>query len=46
MQNRGNDVEEEPHTMLVIVSLILSASAIVMPPSGPSSFHPKLQTRG
>jgi hypothetical protein len=37
MQNRGNDVEEEPHPMLVIVLLILSASAIATPPSEPSS---------
>jgi hypothetical protein len=37
MQNRGNEVEEQPHTMVVIVLLILSASAIAMPPSGPSS---------
>jgi hypothetical protein len=36
MQNRGNDVEEEPYLMLVIVVLIWSASAIAMPPSGPS----------
>jgi hypothetical protein len=32
--------------MSVIVVLILSASAIAMPPSGPSSVNAKLQTRG
>jgi hypothetical protein len=32
MQNRGNDVEKEPHLMFVIVVLILSASPIAMPP--------------
>jgi hypothetical protein len=36
MRNRVNDVEEEPHEMSVIVLLILSASAIAMPPSGPN----------
>jgi hypothetical protein len=46
MQNRGNDVEEVPHLMVVIVLLILSASAVAMPPSGPSSLHPKLQNEG
>jgi hypothetical protein len=29
----GNEVKSEPHLMLVIVLLILSASAIAMPPS-------------
>ena len=45
MQNRGNDVDGgEPHTMLVIVVLILSASAIAMPkpPSGPTQFLSRL----
>jgi hypothetical protein len=46
MQNRGNDVEKEPHLMFVIVVLILSASAIVMPPSGPRLFQSKLQNEG
>jgi hypothetical protein len=36
MRNRVNDVEEEPHSMVVIVVLILSASAIAMPPLGPN----------
>ena len=42
MQNRVNDVEEEPHLMMVIAVLILSASAIAMPPSGPRSLFSKL----
>jgi hypothetical protein len=46
MQNRVNDVEEEPHLMLVIVSLILSASAIAMTHSGPSWLYSKLQNEG
>jgi hypothetical protein len=46
MQNRGNDVEEEPHLMVVIVVLILSASAIATPPSEPSWLYSKLQTEG
>ena len=46
MQNRVNDVEEEPHLMSVIVLLILSASAIAMPPSGPSLLYLKLQNEG
>jgi hypothetical protein len=46
MQNRGNDVEKEPHLMFVIVVLILSASAIAMPPSGPSWLLSKLQNEG
>ena len=44
--NRGNDVEEEPHLMLVIVVLIFSASAIAMPPSGPRLLPPTLQNDG
>jgi hypothetical protein len=35
MRNTGNNVEEVPHSMLVIVVLILSASAIAIPPSLP-----------
>jgi hypothetical protein len=46
MQNRVNDVEEEPHLMVVIVLLILSASAIAMPPLGPSPLFPKLRNEG
>jgi hypothetical protein len=46
MQNRGNDVEEEPYLMFVIVVLIWSASAIAMPPSGPRSFSSKLRNEG
>ena len=46
MRNRVNDVEEEPHSMVAIVVLILSASAIAMPPSGPSSLSYKLQNEG
>jgi hypothetical protein len=46
MQNRGNEVEKEPHLMFVMVLLILSASAIAVPPLGPSSFQPKLQNEG
>jgi hypothetical protein len=46
MRNRGNDVEEEPHSMVVIVLLILSASAIAMPPSGPILLPRKLQNEG
>jgi hypothetical protein len=46
MQNRGNDVEEEPHSMVVIVVLILSTSAIAMPASGPSPFCTKLRNEG
>jgi hypothetical protein len=46
MQSRGNNVEEEPHLMMVIVLLILSASAIAMPPSGPSVLPSKLQNEG
>jgi hypothetical protein len=46
MRNRGNDVEEEPHLILVIVVLILSASAIAMPPSGPRLLPYKLQNEG
>ena len=46
MQNRVNDVEEEPHLMSVIVLLILSASAIAMPPLGPSSLYLRLQNEG
>jgi hypothetical protein len=46
MQNRGNEVEKEPHLMFVIVVLILSASAIAMPPSGPSWLEYKLQNEG
>jgi hypothetical protein len=47
MQNRGNDVDGgEPHTMLVIVVLILSASAIAMPPSGPTQFLSRLHNEG
>jgi hypothetical protein len=44
MQNRVN--EEESHLMFVIVLLILSASAIAMPPSGPSWVSYKLQNEG
>jgi hypothetical protein len=44
--SRANDVEEEPHLMSVIVLLILSASAIAMPPLGPSLFSSKLQNEG
>jgi hypothetical protein len=46
MRNRGSDVEKEPHSMSVIVVLILSASAIPMPPSGPSLFSRKLRNEG
>ena len=46
MQNRVNDVKEESHLMFVIVLLILSASAIAMPPSGPSGLKVKLQNEG
>jgi hypothetical protein len=46
MQNRVNDVEEEPHLISVIVLLILSASAIAMPPLGPSSFLCRLRNEG
>ena len=46
MQNRVNDVEEEPHSMFVIVVLILSASAIAMPPLGPSSLSLRLRNKG
>jgi hypothetical protein len=46
MQNRVDDVEEEPHSMSVIVLLILSASAIAMPPSGPSLLFPRLRNEG
>ena len=46
MQKRGNDVDKEPHSMFLVVVLILSASAIAMPPSGPTSFHPKLKNEG
>jgi hypothetical protein len=42
MRNRGNEVEKEPHLMVVIVVLILSASAIAMPPSEPMWFASKL----
>jgi hypothetical protein len=45
MQKIGNEVEREPHSMIVIVSLTLSASPIAMPPSGPMSLSAKLQTR-
>jgi hypothetical protein len=38
----GQREEEGPYLMLVIVLLILSASAIAMPPSGPRSFSRKL----
>jgi hypothetical protein len=43
MRNKVNEVEKEPHLMLVMVLLILSASAIAMPPSGPSWVYCKLQ---
>ena len=46
MRNRGNDAEEEPHSMVVIVVLILSASAIAMPPLGPSSLERRLRNEG
>jgi hypothetical protein len=46
MQNRGNNVEEEPHLMVVIVVLILSASAIAMPHSGPNLLPPRLRNEG
>jgi hypothetical protein len=46
MQNRVNDVEEEPHLMSVIVVLILSASAIAMPPLEPSLFSLRLRNEG
>jgi hypothetical protein len=46
MRNRGNDVEKEPHLIVAIVVLILSASAIVMPPSGPSPLLARLQNEG
>jgi hypothetical protein len=46
VQHRGNDVEEESHLMVVIVLLILSALAIVMPPSKPSVLLSKLQNEG
>jgi hypothetical protein len=44
MQNRVN--EEEPHLMVVIVLLILSASAIAMPPLGPSWLNSRLRNEG
>jgi hypothetical protein len=46
MQNRGNEVEKEPHSMFVIVVLIFSASAIAMPPSEPSLSCIKLRNEG
>ena len=46
MQNRGNEVEKEPHLMFVIVLLILSASAIAMPPSVSILLLPKLRNEG
>jgi hypothetical protein len=46
MRNRVNDVEEEPHSMFVIVSLILSASAIAMPHSEPNLLFPRLRNKG
>ena len=45
MQNRDN-VGVEPHLMVVIVALILSASVIAMPPLGPSWLLYKLQNEG
>jgi len=46
MQHRGNEVEKEPYLMFVIVVLILSASAIAMPPSMPMSLDFKLKKGG
>jgi hypothetical protein len=46
MQNRGNEVEKKPHLMFVIAVLILSASAIAMPPSGPNLLFHRLQNEG
>ena len=46
MRNRVNDVEEEPHSMVVIVVLILSASAIAMPPVGPRLLSDRLRNEG
>jgi hypothetical protein len=46
MRNRVNDIREEHHLMSVIVLLILSASAIAMPPLGPSLFRRRLQNEG
>ena len=46
MRNRGNDVEEEPHLMFVIVVLILRASAIAMPHSGPNLLPSRLRNEG
>jgi hypothetical protein len=43
MQNRVKGVEKEPYLMFVIVVLILSASAIAMPPLRPKLFRSKLQ---
>ena len=40
--NNGSD----PYSMVVIVLLIFRASAIAIPPSEPSSVHPKLHTNG
>ena len=44
--NRGNDVGEVPHLMVVIVLLILSASAIAMPHSGPNLLPFRLRNEG
>jgi hypothetical protein len=38
----GNEVKCEPNLMLAIILLILSASAIAMPPSGPRLVNSKL----
>jgi hypothetical protein len=46
VQHKGNDVKEESHLMFVIVLLILSASAIAMPSSGPSLLQLRLQNEG
>jgi hypothetical protein len=46
MQNRGKEVEKEPHSMFVMVELILSASAIEMPPSGPNWLSHSLRNEG
>jgi hypothetical protein len=46
MRNKVNNVEKEPHLMSVIVVLILSASAIAMPPLGPSSLCHRLRSEG
>jgi hypothetical protein len=45
VQNKGKEGGGVPHLMSVIALLIFSASAIAMPPSGPSLLPLKLRTR-